>query len=228
TDSPLTAMRAIEAFCFGVYDFFILPLYQIHLIWLSRFASPLYLSPFKISLRTHWHPKNPGNLDLSRLNDFVFILVDLIEENRLKFDFVCGLPHAGEPFARIISWISGKPLLRLEKVEKDDGKREIGDMISHIPFKDNQAVLIVDDLISKGRTKDEGVSKIISAGLKAILCVCIDREEGGSKRYKKIGIPFFAGLTAREILGLGFIEGRISPAEYFSCTEYLMGSKKSY
>jgi orotate phosphoribosyltransferase len=185
-------------------------------------------SPFKINLRTPFHPTNPGNLTPALFNDFVFLLIDVIEKNKIKFDFIAGIPRAGEPFARALSWILGKPLLVLEKIEKDDGKRKIGGIISKIPFKKGQVVLLVDDLISKGVTKDESIDPFKRAGLRVIICVCIDREEGGASRYRRLGQPFHAGLLVSQILAVGFQESKMFESEYIDCVTYLQYSRENY
>lgn len=101
----------------------------------------------------------------------------------VKYDSVVGLPHAGEPLAKVFvdnSWISAN-LLFLEKQDISLGKRRILPKIRG-EFKDGDEVLIIDDVISLADTKIEAIDALRKNNLNVTNCVCLmDWELGGKE-----------------------------------------------
>lgn len=180
------------------------------------------LAPIKINLRTVNHPIKPGKLTDSLVFDIAVHLIGKIERENIQFDYVAGIPRAGEPFAEIIAKILGKPLLRIEKIDKGRGKRKVGKIISSHPVKPDQKVLVIDDVITKGNSKQETINVFESAGLIiAAIVLFADREEGGMAHYQNLGYRLIAATTITEILDLLLVEKKIKGQIYRECLDYL-------
>jgi orotate phosphoribosyltransferase len=182
------------------------------------------LAPMKINLRTTDHPK-PGKLTQQIVDQIAFLFLDMIEENGLRFDYVAGIPRAGEPFTDVVAKILNKPLIRAKKTETDD-KRTISRLIFPHAVRLDQSVLIFDDVITKGESKKEVIQIFEKAGLKiAAIIIFADRQEGGMEFYTKLGYRLIAATTITEILNLGLAEQRIDQQKYHECFNYLKLSK---
>lgn len=100
----------------------------------------------------------------------------LVERESFSPDWVTGIPHTGEVFARIISQREKIPLLHLIK-EESGGERKI----SHVEgegFRPGQKVLIVDDVLNRGYSSRESIDAIEQVGLKiADLFFVVNREQ---------------------------------------------------
>lgn len=137
-------------------------------------------------------------LDLRYLPTYPDLFSTLLSEfyahtiSKLQFDLVIGIPLAGIPFASAISWISKKPLHLLRKSPKQHG---IAKLIEG-PDITNKQVLLVDDLITSGYSKEFAIDAIRATGAKVNqLCVIVDRrDEPVSKWENKWNIninPFY-------------------------------------
>jgi orotate phosphoribosyltransferase len=107
-------------------------------------------------------------------------------KKKVLFDFVAGIPRAGEPIAEVVSRLSGRPLLKLgKKIEGDS--RKIDSIISG-EYRSGRLVLLVDDLITKADTKKEAIGVCEKAELVvAGVVVLVDRQQGGAEQLKEAG-----------------------------------------
>lgn len=150
----------------------------------------------------------------------------LIKEQKILFDIVVGIPKAGTPLAKIISQLSGKPLIELSK-KIEEGKRKI-DMISG-EYLPGQSVLIIDDLITEAHTKLEAIKVCEKNGLVvAGICVFIDRKQGGSEILRKRGYRVYAVFSLFMILNYYVKTNRITQEMASHVKNYInfMRSKK--
>ena len=66
--------------------------------------------------------------------------------------------------------------------------------------KKGDKVLIVEDVITTGKSTINAINRAKQCGLKVMgVVVLIDRQEGGREAVEAIGIPFKALLTKKEI-----------------------------
>ena len=90
------------------------------------------------------------------------------------FDVVCGIPMAGMPFATMIAYLSKKPMIFIRKQAKGHGLNKLiegGEVV-------NKKVLIVDDLVSSGFSKEFAIKELRKEGaIISNLTVLIDRRE---------------------------------------------------
>lgn len=182
----------------------------------------------KINLRIPDHPQG-GKLTPKIVNLIAFMFLDLIEQHNLEFDYIAGIPRAGEPFAEIVAKILNKPLLRLEKKDLGGGKRKIGRIISSCPVTPGKSVLILDDVITRGESKGEATGRFKRAGLKiAAIMVAADREEGGMEIYTDLGYRMIAGFTGTRLMEIGLANGKTVRREFQKHQNYLVRAKKFF
>ena len=98
----------------------------------------------------------------------------------LEFDILCGIPSAGVPFATLLAYLSKKSLILLRKEPKKHG---LGQLIEGGSVKDKQ-VLIIDDLISSGHSKEIFINHLRDNGaIVDNLVVIVDRRDKVSKNF---------------------------------------------
>ncbi len=126
----------------------------------------------------------------------------------LQFDGVAGLPNAGTPIAEAFAAAAAAdghkiPLIRLHKTTTRDG-RQIDDILDTAGVERGSVVLLIDDLITGGHTKDEGINVLESKGGYLVLdaLVVVDRQQGGSEYLGQRGIKLHYLLTLLEIIDL--------------------------
>lgn len=148
-------------------------------------------SPIYLNLRTPDNPK-PGPLTPKLVRKMGKYLRYLSMINALEFDYIVGIPRAGEPFAEAFAIAykkaTGKtiPVLKLNKEELET-RRKIGHMITGA-FEPGKIVLVIDDLISEADSKFEAIEALEANGLvvKNVL-VFVDREMGGGLELLRRG-----------------------------------------
>jgi len=183
------------------------------------------LSPNKIILRT---PENGGNLTPELVGAIAAEFKKKAAIASLMFDLVVGLPKAGEPFAEALARCSKKPLLKLAKETLPNSQRHIGRIISG-EYQPGQKVLVLDDVVSEGETKIEGVSQIVDAGLRVVaIMVAFDREEGGSEYLQELGHRFFCIYEWPWVLKFYYRAGRISKDMLDESLTYSQLAKKFF
>jgi len=160
------------------------------------------LSPYYVDLRIV--PSFP-----EALSKVVGIYEDLVRTavGIKKFHRIVGIPTAGVPFASILSFRLRKPFLYVRKETKTHGReRRIEGLLSP-----GEKILIVDDLITTGKSTGEAVEAVRSeGGLVEDAVVLIDREEGGAKHLKAMGVTLHAFIKisqiAKQLYALGAID----------------------
>jgi len=193
-------------------------------------------SPIFLDLRTHDNPK-PGPLTPEIIGEIGQILWDIAKDKKLVFDGVAGLPNAGLPIAEAFVAAAKRdgveiPLLILGK-ETTTEKRTITGIKNNgglAPTIDGRQtiVLVLDDLITAGGSKDEGINVLIGAGYRVIdVLVLVDREQGGAEYLQDRGIALNAACTLAEVvteLARPYIE-KIPPKDKDIVLAYLDSQK---
>ncbi|HEY9584877.1 MAG TPA: orotidine-5'-phosphate decarboxylase [Candidatus Paceibacterota bacterium] len=147
-------------------------------------------------------PLSPIYLDIRKLPESAYVLAgDILHELSVRqgivdFDYVIGIPKAGEPIGQAFAKAVGKPHLRVEKIEEAGGRHISTNILD--PFEPGKRVVIVDDLVTKSHTKREAIRTVESNGLKVdATFVLYDREQGGLAELNAEGQKVVAasGLT---------------------------------
>lgn len=127
-----------------------------------------------------------------------------IREAGWDAEAVGGLTMGADPVAYAIARASldEPPVVdafsvRKEAKEHGTGKRIEGN------FRKGLSVVIVEDVITSGRSAIEAVDAVRAEGgiVSGVLAV-VDREEGGATRVAELGIPFLAFTGRGRLLGI--------------------------
>ena len=166
------------------------------------------LSPFYINLRTPDNPK-PGSLIPEIVQAIGRQFYYLARDLNLKYDYVAGVPHAGDPFAE--AFLSAKitkqafspnpvAIIKLKK-EKVGERRKITEVLNEDECLPGKTALILDDLITEANSKIETIIALREKGLvvKDVI-VFLDREQGGAEELKNFGCNLHSVFTIRQLL----------------------------
>jgi len=185
------------------------------------------LSPVYLRIRTPDHPTNPGPVTPDLLRKIGEALWEHTNQGRsIKFDAVAGLPHAGTPLAQAFVEAAKRdnktiPLIKLGKVATEAGRKVEG-------IEDDGGaprgcrVLVIDDLITYGDTKDEGINELRMHGYAVTdVLVIVDREQGGSVHLRKQHISLCYLFTLRTMVETLAEHKKISPTVAKAIHTYL-------
>lgn len=163
------------------------------------------LSPYYVDLRLV--PSYPGAFE-----KIISLYVGMARETvgLDSFDRVAGIPTAGIPFSSVLSFQLKKPFLYVRKGEKEHG---MGKRVEGLLMPGDR-VLLVDDLITTGKSLLESAEKLKAEG--AVVndaLVLLDREEGGLQNLAKVGVNVHALLEISEATEILYGMGRIDKIE---------------
>lgn len=121
--------------------------------------------------------------------------------NGIQFDVLAALPFAGLPIGVAFALELDRPLVYPRPAKKAYGT---GNSVEGA-YESGQIALVVDDVITDGGAKSEGIDSLRSAGLEVRdVLVFLDREEGGKETLASVGCALHSITTlcsALEILG---------------------------
>ena len=131
------------------------------------------------------------------------LLFGLIKgEKRWRVKAVGGLTLGADPVAAAIaftSYIKKKPLEAF--VVRKEPKKHGTMLWIEGNLKKGDRALIVEDVITTGKSTKEAIKRARQAGLKVQgVVVLIDRQEGGKETIEAMGLPFKALLTKEELV----------------------------
>ncbi len=145
----------------------------------------LPLSPFYLNLRTPDNPK-PGPLTQEFIDLAARSMRTLVEQFGVEYQYVVGIPNAGDPFAASASWGDTTAYLRLAKITSADRREIHGLTGAGLVLAPGRVCLLVDDLITQAGTKIEAVVSLRNDGaIVTDLVVLVDREQGGVAELAK-------------------------------------------
>lgn len=164
--------------------------------WTSGIRSPIYCD----NRLTMSYPAIRRNIT----NHFV----GMIKEFDMRPDVIAGTATAGIPHA---AWLSDKlqiPMVYVRSKPKAHGK---GNQIEGA-FQKGQNVIVIEDLISTGKSSIEAATALEDAGLN-VLGVCAIFTYGlkkGHQLFEDAGLDYHTLLTLDDILQLQVMEGSLS------------------
>jgi orotate phosphoribosyltransferase len=138
------------------------------------------------------------------------------------YDLVAGIPLGGLHLATAVSLISGTPLIYVKPTHNGqtgiiEGAYEVG-----------QRVLIIDDLVTGGRSIAHTTATLQQEGLLVRdALVLLDRQEGGQARLKHLGINLVSMLTLDSVLHYLGESHKIPEEWYHKSLEYLQKQRRS-
>ena len=153
---------------------FFLECYKLGIIKFGRFTLKSGIeSPFYVDLR-------PLASDPKILKHLANYLLDMLPLD--NFDLICGVPYAALPMATAMSLESYIPLIIKRKEAKDYGTKKLIEGI----FTKGQNCLLVEDVITSGKSLLETIPEVENEGLSVSdIVVVLDREQGGKQILEK-------------------------------------------
>jgi orotate phosphoribosyltransferase len=127
--------------------------------------------------------------------------LETLRSESWQIDAVGGLTLGADPIAYAISYASAaseKPL-RAFTVRKQAKEHGTGKLIEG-PFKSGDRVVIIEDVITTGRSALQAIDAVRSAGgeIAGVLSL-VDREEGGREAIEATGVRVVSIVKASEI-----------------------------
>ena len=171
--------------------------------------------------------KSPFYIDLRRLTGYPELLSDVASEyikvlKKLNFNHIAALPYAALPIASAISIIANWSMVYPRKESKNYGTRAQVEGI----YKSGDRVVVIDDLITTGSSKVEGIQKLESEGLVVNdVVVLINRSFSldfsiGNKRIELHSI-----INFRDLMEYYVSKGKISTQTRSLVNDYLDNQK---
>jgi len=154
--------------------------------------------------------------------DEIVALQSMREPRVARFDLVAGVPFGGLHLATAYSLTAKVPMIYLHP--REDGA---GNDIEGL-YSPNQTALIIDDLITGGRSILETALSLEEAGIRVRdAVVLMDRQQGGRERLRQFGINLVSILTLEVVLNYLMSSGKISEEWYRRSMEYLKANRPS-
>ncbi|MEM1554538.1 MAG: orotate phosphoribosyltransferase [Thermoproteota archaeon] len=134
------------------------------------------------------------------------------------FDIVAGVETAGIPIATLISYKTGIPMVYVRGTERGHGT---GKMVEG-ELREGSRVVIVDDVLTTGRSIDNAARTIRNAGGKvAYALVFLDRLQNGVKKLRESGITVYSVTDIKIFLKVLLDSKLIQDYEYERIMEYV-------
>ena len=192
---------------------FFLECYQLGIIKFGRFTLKSGIeSPFYVDLR----PLASDPKILKRLANY---LLDMLPLD--NFDLICGVPYAALPMATAMSLESYLPLIIKRKEAKEYGTKK---MIEGI-FQKGQNCLLVEDVITSGKSLLETIPEIENEGISVSdIVVVLDRQQGGKDMLESKGYRVHTLFTISEVCSILKEENHLSDDEVTRIDDFLKGN----
>jgi uridine monophosphate synthetase len=127
--------------------------------------------------------------------------------NHLQFELLAALPYAALPIGTTLSLMTETPMIYPRKEIKDYGTRSAVEGV----FSAGQRVVVIDDLVTTGGSKLEGIQKLSDAGLIVEdVVVLIDREGGAGQALARVGCSLHSVFALSELLEIWRRSGMVS------------------
>ncbi|MCZ6875846.1 MAG: phosphoribosyltransferase family protein [bacterium] len=174
-------------------------------------------SPVYVNLRLLISSPEVLQRTVAVMRDEVRALQSMRHPQMAHYDLVAGVPFGGLHLATAYSLRSGIPMIYLYPAKNGEGTIVEG------TYEGGQTVLIIDDLITGGRSLIQTAERLAAEDLfidNAL--VLIDRQQGGSERLKREGINVISILTLESILHYLGSSHKIPEEWYHKSIEYLL------
>lgn len=196
---------------------FFLECYELGIIKFGRFTLKSGIeSPFYVDLR----PLASDPRILKRLANY---LLDMLPLD--NFDVICGVPYAALPMATAMSLESYLPLIIKRKEAKDYGTKKLIEGI----YKKGQNCLLVEDVITSGKSLLETIPEIENEGISVSdIVVVLDRQQGGKELLESKGYRVHTLFTISEVCTMLREEGHLCDDEVMQIQNFLNGNQVKF
>jgi orotate phosphoribosyltransferase len=154
--------------------------------------------------------------------DEVRTLQSMRQARLADYDLIAGVPFGGLHLATAYSLLSGKSMIYLHPPK--EGQRTVVEG----NYAPGQTVLIMDDLITAGRSVMHTAQRLEEDNLLVEdALVLLDRQQGGFERLKQRGINLVSILTLESVLHYLGSSHKISEEWYHKSLEYIASHRFS-
>ncbi|WP_426479910.1 orotidine-5'-phosphate decarboxylase [Chryseobacterium sp. CBSDS_008] len=192
---------------------FFLECYKLGIIKFGRFTLKSGIeSPFYVDLR-------PLASDPKILKNLANYLLEMLPLD--NFDLICGVPYAALPMATAMSLESYIPLIIKRKEAKSYGTKKLIEGI----YQKGQNCLLVEDVITSGKSLLETIPEIEQEDLKVSdIVVVLDREQGGKQLLENKGYRVHTLFNISEVCCILQGTGELSDEEVKRIQDFLQGN----
>ncbi|WP_434979717.1 orotidine-5'-phosphate decarboxylase [Daejeonia sp. YH14] len=196
---------------------FFLECYKLGIIKFGRFTLKSGIeSPFYVDLR-------PLASDPKILKSLANYLLEMLPLD--NFDLICGVPYAALPMATAMSLESYIPLIIKRKEAKEYGTKKLIEGI----YQKGQNCLLVEDVITSGKSLVETIAEIENEDLKVSdIVVVLDREQGGKQLLEKKGFSVHTLFTISEVCDMLKEERLLDGEEISRIQDFLAGNEVKF
>ncbi len=178
-------------------------------------------SPIYFNYRTPEHPTKPGPLNQQLLTIIGHCFYGIACRQSLVYEYVAGIPQAGEPLAEAFSRDPSFRLpISLLRFWEEGGR--IKGVKENVP---PSTILLIDDVITRAGAKREAIEAAQNAGhtVRDVLVVT-DREQGGKEELANIGVCVHAIFSLTNLLTYYVQAKKIVEEKRKEVMDYLSGS----
>ena len=192
---------------------FFLECYKLGIVKFGKFTLKSGIeSPFYVDLR----PLASDPKILKHLADYLLEMLPLD-----NFDLICGVPYAALPMATAMSLESYIPLIIKRKEAKTYGTKKLIEGL----FQKGQNCLLVEDVITSGKSLLETIPEIEEEGITVSdIVVVLDREQGGKQLLESKGYRVHTLFTISEVCEMLYEDGKLDTAEVAKIKDFLAGN----
>ena len=190
---------------------FFLESYKLEIIKFGKFTLKSGIeSPFYVDLR-------PLTSDPKILKKLAEHLLEILPKDN-KLDLICGVPYAALPMATVMSLLSDIPLIMKRKEAKGYGTKKLIEGI----YKQGQSCLLVEDVITSGKSLLETIAEVEKEGLKVSdIVVVLDRQQGGKELLEQKGYRVYTLFTITEVVKILHEAGEIDAEQVAAIHDFL-------
>ena len=197
---------------------FFLESYKLEIIKFGKFTLKSGIeSPFYVDLR-------PLASDPKILKKLAEHLLEILPKDN-KLDLICGVPYAALPMATVMSLLSEIPLIMKRKEAKGYGTKKLIEGI----YKQGQSCLLVEDVITSGKSLLETIAEVEKEGLKVSdIVVVLDRQQGGKELLEQKGCRVHTLFTITEVVEILHKAGEIDNEQVARIHDFLVGKQVKF
>lgn len=131
----------------------------------------------------------------------------ILDNSPLDPDIIAGTATAGIPHAAWLAHETQLPMVYVRSKAKEHGRQN---QIEG-PIKDGQTAIIIEDLISTGKSSIAAVRAIVEAGVKvkAVLAIFSYGFTLAEEAFASAGVPYYTLTTFQDLLDVAVKEGRL-------------------
>jgi len=134
---------------------------------------------------------------------------DLLDTHSIKPDLIAGTATAGIPHASWLAHETKLPMVYVRSKAKEHGRKN---QIEG-PIEAGQSAVIIEDLISTGKSSIAAVRAVVEAGAKvdAVLSIFSYGFDLAAEAFESASVPQFVLTTFDTLLQVAIKEGRLAP-----------------